>query len=77
MLPFVRPIVAFLIAPMSISALLFTIGMLRGGESNYFDQLAEIVKVIYISEIVLGVPVYLLFRKKISINICHTLSGEG
>jgi hypothetical protein len=64
MLPFVRLILAFIIAPISTSALLFTINLLRRGESNYFDQLVIITKISYIAEALLGVPCYLLFRKK-------------
>jgi hypothetical protein len=64
MLPFVRPILAFLIAPLSTSALLFTIGLLRGSESNYVDQLVIIIKISYTAAALLGVPCYFFFRKK-------------
>jgi hypothetical protein len=64
MLPFVRPILAFLIAPMSTSALLFTIGFLRRSETTYFDPLVIIMEISYISAALLGIPCYLLFRRK-------------
>jgi hypothetical protein len=64
MLPFVRPILAFLIAPLSTSALLFTIALLRRSESYYLDQLVLIIKISYIAEALLGVPCYFFFRKK-------------
>ena len=71
MTPFVRPILAFLIAPMSSSALIFAIGLLRGSEPNYFDPLVVIIKISYVSVIVLGVPCYFFFRKR---NINNYLS---
>jgi hypothetical protein len=64
MLPFVRPILAFLIAPLSTSALLFTIGLFRGSESYYFDQLVIIVQISYAAAVLLGVPCYFFFRKR-------------
>lgn len=64
MLPFVRPILAFLIAPMSTSALLFTIALLRRSESYYFDQLVTIIRISYIAEALRAVPCYFFFRKQ-------------
>jgi hypothetical protein len=49
---------------MSTSALLFTIGLLRGSESSYVDQLATIIEISYVFELLFVIPFYLFFRAK-------------
>lgn len=61
---FVRPVLAFLVAPVSVGAILFAIGLIRRGETNYIAQLLMLVKISYICELILGTPAYALFRSK-------------
>jgi hypothetical protein len=60
----VRPVLAFLVAPVSVSAILFAIGLIRGSETSYAEQLLLIVKISYICELFLGAPAYAFFRSK-------------
>lgn len=61
---FVRPILAFLLAPLSVSAMLLAIGLIRGSETYHVEQLLLLATISYVSELFLGVPAYALFRLK-------------
>jgi len=60
----VRPLLAFLLTPVSISAVLLAVAVIRAGESYFLVQLLAITKILYICEAVLGTPMFFFFRKR-------------
>ena len=73
---FVRPVLAFLVAPATVSAVLLVIGLIRSGEVNYVEQLLLISRISYFCALFLGAPAYALFRSK-NINAYSSYVAVG